>query len=455
MRTVHSLRRLAALAVAVSALATAAPSMAAAPQPRVTGNKLTDTATGATFVPRGVNWPSFEYACFYGYGYSNERSATSVGPDDEDAADIAAWHFNTVRIPLNQDCWLGDDGLPKSEPGVPRTADGYRQAVQNWVAILHQHGLAVVLDLHWTGPDGVGAEGQRAMTDDRSDAFWASVGATFASDPAVMFDAFNEPYSRFDDDVLTFDLTWGCWRNGGCQAPAVNESQSLDGKKYRVMGMQGLVDAIRNAGATQPILLGGRNYANDLGQWLASRPSDGDPNTTADDQLVASFHNYPGQGCDTVACWSSDIAAVAAEVPVVTTEFGQDDCKATHVTSYMNWADQHGVGYLAWQWVIPDDGVVCGEPSAYSLIADPNGTPQAPVGTAIKDHLAALPGLTSLHLPDLPGVRSFPRGGAYPFRAAHPRRRGGARRAERPATSATAWRMSSSRARAASGPRPL
>src|SRR5213076_513437 len=133
------------------------------------GNRLTDAATGATFVPRGVNWPSFEYACYYGYGYSNERSATSVGPDEQGAADIASWRVNRVRIGLNQDCWLGDDGAPKSDDGTQRTAAGYRQAVQDWVTLLHQHGLAVILDLHWSGPDGVGAEGQRAMADDRSD----------------------------------------------------------------------------------------------------------------------------------------------------------------------------------------------------------------------------------------------------------------------------------------------
>src|SRR5881398_2586932 len=106
-------RLLAVVAGALCSLAVAAPAMAAAPELQVDGNRLTDAATGATFVPRGVNWPSFEYACYYGYGYSNERSATSVGPDEQGAADIASWRVNTVRIGLNQDCWLGDDGAPK------------------------------------------------------------------------------------------------------------------------------------------------------------------------------------------------------------------------------------------------------------------------------------------------------------------------------------------------------
>src|SRR6184192_4421927 len=103
-------RPLAALAALACALAAAgsAPAAAAPPAPRVAGNALVDAATGAPFVPRGVNWPSFEYACLYGYGYgyANQGSRTSVGPDDADAATMTRWHVNTVRIPLNQDCWL-------------------------------------------------------------------------------------------------------------------------------------------------------------------------------------------------------------------------------------------------------------------------------------------------------------------------------------------------------------
>ena len=62
---------------------------------------------------------------------------------------MASWHVNTVRVPLNQDCWLGDDGLPKFG-----RVSGYRKAVRKWVSMLHRWGMAVVLDLHWSGPRG-------------------------------------------------------------------------------------------------------------------------------------------------------------------------------------------------------------------------------------------------------------------------------------------------------------
>jgi hypothetical protein len=359
------------LAVAACLVAPAASS--AAPELKVVGYHLVDARGGQAFVPRGVNWPSFEYACSDGYGYSNAASATNVGPDAAGAALIASWHINTVRLPLNQDCWLGEDGLPKFGK-----AAGYRAAVRRWVALLHAADLAVVLDLHWSGPAGVVADGQRAMPDDRSDDFWTSVARTFKNDRSLIFDVFNEPYSRYDTNgTLVFDLTWNCWRSGGCAAPRTGDRQALDGGTFTTIGMGALVDAIRATGAKQPIMLGGIDYASDLRAWLANRPDA--------KGVVASFHNYGGHLCHNTACWDEVIAPIAAEAPVVTGEFGETDCQTSPQT-FMDWADQHGVGYLMWAWwVLPDSAC-----STLSVLANVRGTPRAPNGTALKAHLAAL-----------------------------------------------------------------
>ena len=345
----------------------------AAPKLRVAGNHLVDSRSGQTFVPRGVNWPSFEYACSDGYGYSNAASAQNVGPDAAGAALIASWHINTVRLPLNQDCWLGEDGLPRFGK-----ASGYRAAVRRWVSALHKADLAVVLDLHWSGPAGVVSDGQRALPDDRSDDFWTSVARTFKKDRSVIFDVFNEPYSRYDTNgVLVFDLTWDCWRSGGCAAPRSGDRQALDGGTFTAIGLEALVDAIRATGAKQPIMLGGIDYASDLRAWLANRPGD--------KGVVASFHNYGGHLCHNETCWDEVIAPIAAEAPVVTGEFGETDCQ-TNPESFMAWADRHRVGYLMWAWwVLPDSAC-----STLSVLADAKGTPLAPNGTALKTHLAAL-----------------------------------------------------------------
>jgi endoglucanase len=222
------------------------------------------------------------------------------------------------------------------------------------------------------------ASGQRAMADERSDDFWRSVARAFKSDRSVIFDVFNEPYSRYGDMGLVFDLTWACWRNGGCNAPRAHILQPLDGQTYPTIGMQAMVDAIRSTGATQPIILSGRDFGNDLGGWLANRPADG--------QLIAGFHNYSHQICHTQACWDATIAPIAAQVPVVSGEFGANDCSTAHVKAFMDWADQRDIGYLIWAWwVLPDRRC-----STHAVLADVRGRARAPNGTAFKSHLARL-----------------------------------------------------------------
>jgi endoglucanase len=383
-------RRVAAFVlVAGACLSTAAVCHAAGPRLRVVDNHLVDARSGLTFVPRGVNWPSFEYACHDGYGYSNLATATSVGPDAAGAALIAKWHVNTVRVPLNQDCWLGEDGLPAFG-----RVSGYRAAVRRWVSTLHSAGLAVILDLHWSGPDGVVADGLRAMPDDRSDDFWRSVARTFRKDRSMIFDVFNEPYERYNGNTLVFDLTWDCWRNGGCLAPRAHLLQTLDGKTFPTTGMQALVDAVRSTRTAQPIMVPGRHFSNDLSGWGANRP--------AGRGLIASFHSYNFQPCRTEACWDATVAPLAAEVPVVTGEFGEIDCTTSYVKRFMRWADRHGVGYLTWAWwVLPH--TKC---SALAVLANAKGRPRAPNGTALRSHLSSLAPRVSLGRPKTQGLES-------------------------------------------------
>lgn len=350
--------------------------MAAAPQPVVDGNAVLDSSTGMQFVPHGVNFPGFEYACQQGWSYGE------AGTDPDEAgstvAAMAAWKINTVRLPLNQDCWLGEDGLPAGA----HTAAGYRQAVESFVDALNAVGIVAILDLHWTGPAGVQADGLRPMPDDRSPAFWYSVARRFKDHPSVIFDLFNEPHSRWNAGSLkVFGLSWECWASGGCQAPAEPDTALISGLSwYRASGMKALTAMVRNAGATQPILLSGIDYANDLRGWRGSAPDD--------DQLIAGFHNYPVQRCHTTSCWNEEIASLNEKVPVLAAEFGQNDCgNPDHVNRFMAWADSERIGYLAWAWwALP--GVGC---QNYALVSSLDGTPLAPVGTALHDHLAKLP----------------------------------------------------------------
>jgi endoglucanase len=354
----------------------------------VSGNHFV-SGTGATIRLLGVDVPSTEYACDQGWGDSSQPLTLAT------ADAVAAWHANAVRVPLNEDCWLGLNGQPSFGTTV-----GYRQAIETWVTDLNAAGLYAIVDLHWTAPGTLNADGQRPMPDDHSAAFWTSVARTFQSNHAVVFDAFNEPYSPMANGNSSLAVSWSCWLNGGCPVPVANQDGTInDADTYSAVGMQAMVNAIRATGATQPILLGGLSYANDLSGWLAHEPVD------PEHQLAASFHNYFGESCDTTSCWNTTIASAAAQVPVVTGEFDQGyDCASPPTSpsglisfdnTFMNWADAQGVSYLAWGWwVLGNTATRCsalGDPGDnYALISDYDGTAVSPDGTNLHTHLAAL-----------------------------------------------------------------
>jgi endoglucanase len=404
----NSRRAFRALAFALAVLGVwAGPARGDAPLSiRVAGNHFLD-GSGQTVRLLGVNRSSPEYACTYGYvasgpGASAEDPSGTDPLDAEDAAAIAAWHADAVRIPLNEDCWLGENG----EPAGSLTASGYRQAIASYVGELEADGIYPILDLHWTNPGdlvnhGEPADGQHAMPDAHSLDFWTSVATAFKGDPAVVFDAFNEPYSPAGNGDSAQPVSWTCWKEGGCPVPDADDQETVDpAQTYLAVGMQQVVNAIRAAGADQPILLGGLSYANDLSQWLSHMPTD------PDGQLAASFHNYTGEGCATESCWNATIAPLAEQVPVVTGEFGEDDCPPSGEdpdnfdNSYMDWADRHGVGYLGWGWFVLAAPQPC---SALHLITDYAGAPADPNGVALHDRLAALAGATASGNPPAPG----------------------------------------------------
>jgi endoglucanase len=305
----------------------------------VEGRRLVDER-GRAMQLRGVNRSGTEYACVQGLGLFD-------GPvDGESVAAIASWSVNAVRIPLNEDCWLGSPVLDESSSGT-----AYQRAVTEYADRLASAGMLVILDLHWTGRSNAVAIDQQPMAgDDRSVRFWSSVATVFRDRPWVVFDAFNEPH----------DISWECWRDG-CDGYA---------------GMQDLVDAIRSVGATQPIVLSGLEWGEDLRRWLEYRPDD------PEEALVAGVHLYDFKRCVTTSCWDEEIGPVAAEVPVVVTEFGDTDCGGDFSATLMSWADRSGVSYLAWAWNPWDCG---GGPA---LINSFDGTPTS-YGTVIRNRLQA------------------------------------------------------------------
>lgn len=309
----------------------------------MSGNHLVD-GMGQPITLHGVNIDGTEWSCLYGHAFADPSDEASVRA-------MVEWHINAVRIPLNEDCWLGINGAPTA-------IVNYHQAIGEYVSDLNSHGIYAILDLHWSAPGstlshlGPGFAGSYEMADaDHSPAFWSSVAAYFRDNHAVLFDLFNEPH----------EISWSCWRRG-CLAP----------RGYAAAGMQELVNAVRSTGATQPVMVGGNNWETELGAaWLSNRPTD------PAGQLVAAAHLY---GYAKPAQYNSDLGPVAAKVPVVIGETGETNCSDNEIEGLLNWADSHGVSYLAWEWSTGE----CG--SKLSLITAFNGTP-TPYGRGYREHL--------------------------------------------------------------------
>lgn len=107
-------------------------------------------------------------------------------------------------------------------------------------------------------------------------------------------------------------------------------------------------------------------------------------------QELVDFHTYNWTACTTVTCWDTSVLPVAATVPVVTGELGEDDCSASYIDQYMDWADQHDVSYLAWSWEIPSPGNTTCAGTNLQLLSNWNGTPSTTdaSGPAVKYHLS-------------------------------------------------------------------
>jgi hypothetical protein len=395
---------------------------AAAPAVHIAGSRFVDKH-GQAIRLLGVNGgPGLSFACVEPIYDAYRQGGVWGGPvDDAAIAAMTSWKINAVRISLNEDCWLGINPVRRTAGRIREVRHGahaagrriarhYRAEVRGYVRRLHAHGLIAIVDLHWTAPGRTLAFEQWPLPDrDHAPALWRSVARAFRTDASVVFEVFNEPYLSNPET-----LSWSCLRGGcrlpnrcadchapravppGCQSCPTAEHP---GGSYRAAGMQALVNAIRSTRARQPILSPGRWYSNDLSDWLRYRPHD------PLGQLGASFHAYEGLPCDKIACWQSEIAPIAAQVPVVTTEFGpnntnadgsfkQEPCDEGYDNDFMGWADQRGVSYLAWAWYYDNSAVDNAQrPNCTLNLLDQDwygATPRPGHGQAVHDHLAAL-----------------------------------------------------------------
>jgi hypothetical protein len=309
---------------------------------------------------------------------------------------MKTWNVNAVRVPLNEDCWLGINGVATAYGGT-----NYQSAIEGWVNLITQNGMVAIVDLHWTAPGSTLANSQAPMADaDHSVTFWSQVGKTFAGNGSVIFDLFNEP----------FITDWSCWVSGGACA-------TQNGATYTTAGMAALLQAVRNAGAQNVVIMGGLSYSSDMSQWATSVngiPSLAAPlNGISIANVAASWHAYDfnseQSGCpsqyngysasltcnsgQTTATNTSATSVLAAGFPLIIGEAGISAYSTSSAASFsstqitdiegwfdnlLDWAETEGQSYLAWSWNTDTTPV---------LITDYTGTPTVDFGQTYQAHL--------------------------------------------------------------------
>lgn len=275
------------MATAGSAAARTKADVVAAPTPgiSVVGNQLMEN--GQPFVPRGVQ--------IVGLVAPNDQLSGKYIPANAHfgAAELeqaAADHANLVRIQVSE------FGL---NPADPLYSASYVQEVQQGVELARSLGLNVIVSLQAESP--AGNETRCPLPDAGAATDWSELASMFAGDNGIMFELYNEPAP------LANPANWQTWLNGG---PVANGSSTCT-----AVGMQSLVDEIRQEGATNVIIVPGLDYE----LTLAGMPTVTDPSDPSDPQLAYGIH-YPALNLSTTA-WDTEFGNLARTAPVIVTEW--------------------------------------------------------------------------------------------------------------------------------------
>jgi hypothetical protein len=273
------------------------------------------------------------------------------------------WHVNVIRLPLSQDRWFGKARGQKDE------GKAYRALVRKVVDTCAEQSCYVLLDLHWSDAGEWGQNiGQHVMPDRNSLAFWKDLAAGYKNHPAVLFDLYNEPH----------DVSWDVWLKGG--KVTERDRRTRRQRTFEAVGMQSLLDAVRQTGAKNVVVVGGLNWAYDMSGFLAGKQLS-DPRGNG---IVYANHTYPFKG-DTVPQWVKKLEAAAKKLPVIVAEFGAES-RGRAGGRGEQWVRQvlAALHEHDWDWIAWDMHPRAGP----RLIADWKYTPTPGFGVPVKDALA-------------------------------------------------------------------
>lgn len=373
---------------------------------RIDGNKFRNER-GEIVQLRGVNLMGMEYTAIGGW-WPKDPFFTVV---ETTWPALHDWHINSVRIPLNETSYLGIKcvtaftGPAYGKAGMIQESDpghNYRRRLKEVVDRATQEGFYVILDLHMAAPDDhlnkVGTISAQCATDfnplpdlDHAIQFWTDLANAYKNYPNVMFELFNDAYiDKWKYFKGSKADAWRALRDGTTVNSYLPLWPTHDRHIWQSAGMQQLVNTVRSTGATNIVLQGGIARSSDLELWLRYKAID------PINQLGAAWHafpskefkwgdkcyNYPGSWCDDRA-FSYASAIIAANYPVIVTEFGDKNAAGTvgapFASRLLPRLDVMGISYLGWTFTVSTM-------SENQLIKDNLGTPTDGYGEYVKAH---------------------------------------------------------------------
>lgn len=285
---------------------------------KVQGNQIVDS-DGQPVWLQGVAIPSLEWS--------------NTGDQIQKSVEVAIneWKVNCIRLPVKDDRWFGR-AAGQNDGGAQ-----YRQIIDNAINYSAARGVYFVIDLH------------RFRAPKESDAeFWRDVATKYKDHPAVLFELFNEPH----------DLPWDVWRDGGTVTDKKRntDAQAENNEKlttFETIGMQKLIDAVRETGAKNIVIVGGLDWSYDLSGILKGYACD----DRGGNGIVYSTHVYPWK-----RKWQEKFLDVAEKYPLFLGEVGADAKKMdfmphsiqedaeTWVPDMLGLIQKHKLHWTAWSF---------------------------------------------------------------------------------------------------------
>ena len=207
------------------------------------GNRIINLANGEPVILRGVNRSGLEYA---GPAEQGFLSGASLSRSEIEFI-VRKWSCNIIRLPFNQDFVL--------RGRLGHSGEEYQEAIDQVIYWASLFGAYTLLDLQWLDAERVYGGNRNfvaPLPNMESVELWTTLARRYASEPAVLYDVFNEPHDRLNDDPYPLN------KEDGTTSPSGPEARDDEG--VEALGSQ--ADGGNSERESGPLVfVGGTNWA--------------------------------------------------------------------------------------------------------------------------------------------------------------------------------------------------